>query len=101
MLWYEGEIFYVLDGLCIDLFFFQCYDVFWQVIIIEYFVDMMVLDGVLCWVYYMLMQCYYMCFEMEWLLCCVGFEVLCVIGSFQGGLLVEMSEVMVFQVRGV
>ena len=97
---HEGETFHVPDGSRTDLFLLQRHDASRQVITTEYFADTTAPDGALRRAHHTLTQRYYTRFEMEWLLRCAGFEAPRVTGSFQGGPLVETSEVMVFQARG-
>ncbi|ULH14437.1 class I SAM-dependent methyltransferase [Deinococcus sp. KNUC1210] len=95
---HEGETFHTPEGRT-DIFLVQRQDELKQRVTTEYYADTTAPGGTLKRRHYTLTQRYYTRYEVEWLLRCGGFESPRVAGSFQGGPLTEMSDVMVFQTR--
>ena len=95
---HEGETFYA-GGNRTDVFLVQRHDEVKQGIVTEYYADTTQPGGTLTRRHYTLTQRYYHRYEVEWLLRHAGFESPRVTGSFQGGPLDSMSDVMVFQTR--
>lgn len=95
---HEGETFYQ-EGKRTDVFLVQRQDEVRQSIVTEYYADTTQAGGGLTRRHYTLTQRYYTRYEVEWLLRCGGFESPRVAGSFQGGPLDGLSDVMVFQTR--
>lgn len=101
---HEGETFYAA-GSRTDVFLVQRQDEVKQSIVTEYYADTTHNPeaaqggGALTRRHYTLTQRYYTRYEVEWLLRCAGYESPRVAGSFQGGPLDSLSDVMVFQTR--